>query len=672
MRLMWMMLISVGVCAQSNSDTDNRIELRLESYIASNPELQLDQSDIIDQLKYIKDHPINLNQAEREEIRTLHLLTEIQIENLMQHREKYGDIGGIEELQVIRGFDRETILMLNPFVCFVEKISFRSKDEISSKLKGEYLIRYQRVIEKGRGYANTEGNRYLGSPDHVYCRIKNEFGKKIEGGVTMEKDAGEPFFGYGQKLGFDFYSGYIQFKEVGRFKKIIIGDFKAQFGQGLTFFSAGGAGKSSGVLLVEKSPRGIMPYRSVNEFQFLRGIASEIAYKNVTITPFYSRTMIDGNLNGETDVVTSFYQSGLHRNQNEMEKKHNLISSTIGVDLRLQLKRLKLGLTGANNSISLGLNDDPEPYEIYRRRSASQTNAGVYHSYVWRNFNLFGEISHSIGQGFAIVQGITIMPHERVTLAICYRNYKRDFTPIQSAGFGEYSINQNEKGIYFGAKTSVTRKLTIGVYSDLFQSDWLRYRVSAPSSGQDYFTDLTYAYSKAIEFYLRWRKKVKAYDQILPGDQIPSPSPESKEGLRFQIRNQVTETLRWRSRLEWVWFKDVIREDRGILMFQELKWQKIGAPVSIVGRFTMFQSTSYDARIYAYEQDVPGVYAIPAFQGKGSGYFVLLRYKMNYRIDWWVRFGQIFYDDRDETGSGLDEISGDRKSNIKLQCRIKL
>src|SRR5690606_10846359 len=65
-------------------------------------------------------HPINLNRANRDQLRLLGLLSEEQIESLITHRTKNGDIVSIYELQTIDGFDAETIRQLSRMARVVE------------------------------------------------------------------------------------------------------------------------------------------------------------------------------------------------------------------------------------------------------------------------------------------------------------------------------------------------------------------------------------------------------------------------------------------------------------------------------------------------------------------------------------------------------------------------
>jgi len=80
---------------------------------------------------------------------------------------------------------------------------------------------------------------------------------------------------------------------------------------------------------------------------------------------------------------------------------------------------------------------------------------------------------------------------------------------------------------------------------------------------------------------------------------------------------------------------------------------------------------SYQSRIYTYEQDLTGSYSIPSFSGKGSKVIFLVKFKLTRSIKLSLKIGHLVYDDRESIGSGLDEISGDTKTEVKWQCVMK-
>ena len=127
-------------------------------------------------------------------------------------------------------------------------------------------------------YATTDSalvaspnSRYLGDRNRIYTRYKYNYGNHISFGITAEKDAGEEFFKGSQPNGFDFYSAHFFLRNQGKIKQLAIGDYQAQFGQGLTFWSGLAFGKSADIMLVKRSAVGLKPYTSADENLFMRG-----------------------------------------------------------------------------------------------------------------------------------------------------------------------------------------------------------------------------------------------------------------------------------------------------------------------------------------------------------------------------------------------------------------
>jgi hypothetical protein len=89
-------------------------------------------------------------------------------------------------------------------------------------------------------------------------------------------------------------------------------------------------------------------------------------------------------------------------------------------------------------------------------------------------------------------------------------------------------------------------------------------------------------------------------------------------------------------------------------------------PLSVDIRFSAFDAT-YNARIYAYENDLLYNFSIPAYSGKGSRSYILIKYRIAKLLDLRFRYSQFLYYDREIIGSGLDEINGNLKSEFKLQ-----
>src|SRR3989337_771974 len=74
-----------------------------------------DYEDLYENLLQNLSSPYDLNKVSGEELRSLHLLTDLQIENFLNYRQEQGTLLDVYELQVIAGFDLSLISKLLPF-----------------------------------------------------------------------------------------------------------------------------------------------------------------------------------------------------------------------------------------------------------------------------------------------------------------------------------------------------------------------------------------------------------------------------------------------------------------------------------------------------------------------------------------------------------------------------
>ncbi|MEO7767667.1 MAG: hypothetical protein ABIS01_09585, partial [Ferruginibacter sp.] len=89
-------------------------------------------------------------------------------------------------------------------------------------------------------------------------------------------------------------------------------------------------------------------------------------------------------------------------------------------------------------------------------------------------------------------------------------------------------------------------------------------------------------------------------------------------------------------------------------------------------RVQYFATGGYDSRIYAYENDVLYSFTIPVFYDKGYRYYINLSYELNKQLTVWFRWAQTVYDRRTAIGTGLDEINGNKRTEMKMQVRYQL
>lgn len=93
--------------------------------------------------------------------------------------------------------------------------------------------------------------------------------------------------------------------------------------------------------------------------------------------------------------------------------------------------------------------------------------------------------------------------------------------------------------------------------------------------------------------------------------------------------------------------------------------------LALSGRYSLFDTDDYDNRQYVYERDVWLAYSMPAYSGIGIRSYILAEYAVNKKLTFWIRYARTRFTDRDEIGSGPDTITGNTKTDIRIQMKVQ-
>lgn len=665
----------------------NMIEKKIENLAETTSE-DVDYTNILENLSFYQDHPLELNTASKDQLEQLLMLDDFQISGLIAHRDKFGKFLSVYELQAIEGFDLPTIYRLLPYVKVsrdLNRLNITFKDMIKYSTN-ELFVRVSQNIEQQKGFspasaADLEDNpnaRFLGSPQRIFSRYRFRYGNYFSAGFTAEKDAGEEFFRGTQKQGFDFMTGHIAVRNIGKLRSLNIGDYQAQFGQGLTFWSGFAFGKTADAMNVKRSAQGLRPYTSVNENLFLRGIATAWALGNFEITVFGSDKKINSNaasvdsLSQDIEAFSSFNLSGFHRTPNELLDKGNIRERIYGTHVKFSRRRLDIGVTGVNYQYSADLQRSDDPHNKYEFQGRTNSNLGLDYNYIYKNFNFFGEVARSMNGGLATTHGLIASLDPKFSLSVLYRNFSRDYHGIYTAAIAEGSRNINEKGIYVGFVAKPIKYISVSAFIDRWQYPWLKYLIDAPSGGFDGLVQINYTPSKAVDMYFRYRERSRPRNDAADIDAvIDYPSAQVQQNYRFDIVYKISPSFRFRNRVEVVHFDMNNREtEKGYMILHDIVYQPLSKPISFSFRYALFDTEGFNTRIYAYENDVLYSFSIPAYSEKGSRTYLTVKYNLTRKIDLWFRYAQFFYANRNSTGSGLTEVEGPIRSDFRIQARI--
>lgn len=671
--LAFLFLLSHSAAFSQTENTD-LIEQLVES-MADNLTEDYDYMELTEKWNYFLKHPIDLNKTTNEELSELRFLSPLQVAAIVNHRDIAGPYLTVYELQAVDGLDLQVVRLLLPFVRVEERLTFdTSVKEYLGNGKHDLMFRYGRVLERQNGYAvkDLTRSRYLGSADRLFGRYRYTIAKKFQLSVNMKKDAGEQFFSGTQRFGFDFYSASMYLQQVKKWQHIVVGDYSLQFGQGLALWTGVSFGKGALVQHVARRGIGLRPYTSANEFSFFRGVAATYAFGNLSVTPFISykklsATFVD-SVEGKA-TYSSIIESGLHRTPNEISNRHNLAQLLFGTNVQYQKKSFTIGANAFHTHLSGEITPRPLMYNRYAFVGNDLSNASIYyHTYI-HNMYLFGEVAQSFGSGLAYTNGIIATLSHNLSLVLQYRNYQKDYHAFYNQALSEGSNAVNEKGFYTGLIFQPNKKILWVAYADAFKFPWLRYRVDAPSAGQDLFTQLTFTPDKKRRYLLRYRFRDKAEN----GDSIyPTAIVErvQRQQIRAEAQFQISSTVVFRNRFEYGHYKKAAHAEKGYLFYQDVIYKPRGI-FSGNARVALFKTDSYNSRIYAFENDVLYASSFPFYNNKGIRYYINLRCRIKRGLDFWCRYAASHYPSLQALGSALDRIEGNRKSEVKIQMRFQ-
>ncbi|MDB5195838.1 MAG: hypothetical protein JWP88_208, partial [Flaviaesturariibacter sp.] len=500
--------LSPGVAAQTTT-TEQQLEALSES-----DENQLENDQYLQELRYFRLHPININTASAEDLQTFKFLSELQVQHLLRYREAFGKFLSLYELQAVPQWDLVTLRRIAPFITISDDINLKGFKDRFRKGEHSLLLRETRVLETQKGYSGSVANGYLGSPDHVLFRYRYQYKNELRYGITGDKDAGERFGKGAQPGGFDFYSFHLFAGRLGSIKALALGDFTVNMGQGLIQWQSLAFKKGGDATAIKRQGAFLQPYSSAGEYNFNRGAGITFQRKRVEASIFASYKGLNANRTGDTlrqdEDISGFLTSGYNRTASEIADKQSVKQTSFGGNLRYHYKTLQIGMNAAQYWFSLPLQLKEESYNKYEVTGKQWAAYSLDYSYTYRNLHLFGELAQDQKGSQALVSGLIGSLDPKVDVALLYRRIDASYRSLYGNAFTENTLPENENGCYLGLTIRPDPFWKIDVYGDFFRFPWLKYRVDAPSYGHDYLFQATYQPSRQFEMYVRYKTEKKS------------------------------------------------------------------------------------------------------------------------------------------------------------------
>ncbi|HEY8733029.1 MAG TPA: hypothetical protein VIL90_00595, partial [Puia sp.] len=549
-----------------------------------------------------------------------------------------------------------------------------------------FLIRGSQVIEKSKGFEkprSADASHYKGSAQKIFMRYTYNYKQLLEYGFTGEKDAGEPFLKGAQRYGFDFYSFHFFLQRAGLLRALAIGDFAVNLGQGLLQWQTVSFTKSSQALALKREASTFKPYHSAGEFNFHRGIGVSLENGKWQASLFVSSQKISTNLVSDTnrkeDLLSSFQNSGYHRTASEIADRNNSRQFSAGGNIRFRSKQFMVGFNYIQFHFSRPFQKRDEPYNLYSFHGKELTDYSIDFNYTLANVHTFGEIATDQWLHTAFVQGALISLGENLDMSFLYRNISPAFQSLYSDAFTENSIPNNEKGFYAGFAFRPATGWQADLYYDVYVFPWLKYRIDGPSAGRDILFQVVYQPNKWWHFTTLYKNESKDGNLLFKEGTTNTLATSDKQRWLIETQCSASRSVSFTSLMEFLWLTGSGKSLRqGFLGTATAGFRKSGFSVNV--SLAVFETEDYETRIYANEPDMLYNISLPAYYGRGIHYYMNLHkdfkrlpglHSKQFKLSGWLKWGQIFYPGLSSIGSGLDEIKGNKKSEIKAQVLVQ-
>lgn len=680
--LIIILLFPVTMMAQEENGSIHDWEEILESVMASQND-NADQETIYNDLVQLHENPIDLNKSEKGDFNVLFFLTQSQIDSILLYRSRHEYFLSVKELNFIEGLDESTMHFLSAFVT-VNPDNESKVHGLKDRLRNSHvkiLSKYFRHIEKSEGYrSDLNGEKpYLGDPARVFSRVSVSVPNELSLSFSMEKDPGEAFIWSPEHdyYGFDQYNYHAAIYNIGHVKKMIAGDYKAQFGQGLVMGNGFYLGKCAETIAsIDNKASGFRPYGGSGESGIFRGLAITAGFKNIEISGMVSYRNSDARLDtistqGAT-IVRSILNSGLHRTASEIEKRKNLRVFVAGshVSYHNTLHFLEIGSTLVYTRFPYIYMEEPKYYNQYHFTGRQLFTGGFDFRFTHRVFSVFGEIGFSGINEKGFVCGLIVNLSKNLETSLSIRNFGLNFHSLYGNPIREASSLECESGIYWGMKILPLRNVVLNFYVDVFQFPWLRYNIHAPSDGNEIFVRFIWTPVRRMEFYFQFLQKNSTLDETDPAAGIVSQTRGNKYQYWSQLSYDISPQFVTKSRIQMSRFFNGNNGSGGYAVFQDLGWKS--KTISLHGRIAWFDTDDYDNRQYMYEQGALYDFQIPVFYGKGLRLYSVVNGRIGNRFRYWVKAGRSIYTDQKSIGSGNDRIEGNHKTDILIQMELIL
>ena len=587
-----------------SAQTDSlNIDLFIENYLEENISEE-ENEGLYELIEDLLNNPLDLNEIECSELTSIPGIDIHAANNIINYRTKNRRFYSTKELFLVDSLDATTVRNILPFLTVRNKQVSEQAKSIFENIKVYNRTRYYEKTDPG------ENSNYLGSNMKFYERVLLSE-KKGNLSFLVEKDPGESNMN-------DFLSFSLEVSLSKNIPKIIAGDYSVEFGQGLVIWRPYSFLKGSNVITpFNRKARHLIANKSANEINLFRGGGIQLNYSSFSFDLFYSDNFRDASLT-EEGFVTSISQTGYHRTENEINKKHNLEEKVFGGIVSYSSDNLSVEFLTYFLSYSHNIKSD-NPNKLNGNNFSYNS---ISYQYTHSNFSITGELAYNNKSVASINNFLFCLSRETKTI-LSIRSYPQNFSTMYGNAIGEKSGNQNETAVYAGLSHNTSLGNITG-YIDIFNFPFTSNEFPFSTSGKEF---LLYFSSKNIDDF-RIQLKYKYEEKEIYSSTVSELFTKLQHKLRVVLHYQPAKQLYLKTGIDVTVGKfDYTRQsEKGYLFYEDFKYI-MSKKFSINSRICYFKSDSYNSRIYMYENDLRGVFTNLPFYYEGFKWYLLITYQ---------------------------------------------
>lgn len=596
----------------------------------------------INRANFAASRQLSINKVSAEELRRLLFLTEYQIGNLIEYREKSGLILSAHELSSVNGF--------NDYIACFCAVLFSFPNEEADLYNIVYTAAGNVGVYGRRGETGLETQLRYSPQKYMRLRQKAVYslksGANISAGIFCENDAGE-----GGRYFWKLWSGdakemavsmahreatgmlnrkipmadFISFNiaadniYVKNFKlKLIAGDFRAGFGYGLLMRQGLNFTNYMQPISFASNCNSVMPYNGSDENDYFRGIAlSAFASKqNISVFLFYSNKMVDARI--KDGGYSSLLKDGKHNTLSLFETRKSLGERVYGANINKEWSRARVGATAVISSLDLPYCGRVNYYNGYRRYNSSLCNVGINWLYSFGVAMIFGEVAYCANMGkvkessefdtaaserIAAIVGTYLRIGDNLEFTVGVRHYGVSYIAPYSGPYSTLGETYNQRGAFISLFKPVFGSLKLGLFADYTAYPFPRYRLPYRTNSFKVMAGLE-SYAQSIGFSWNLRG-------------VASSTP-------FKTKLYLKGSGRYN-------FGDLSLTCRGVVGLKygaaqlSADYLSTGKKIRVSAGGTYYNVSDWENRIYMYEATIPGTYGGRLLYKRGfAGYLYLM------------------------------------------------